>query len=125
MVLSPLDNALRRRSIGDKKLAAMANMAMQRRAPPGPGRTANHVVRAKRTARGDLLVEAVADVWGRVKDYSFLDLPELGTWNAAIWEANASGPQTSVVVRGAPLNWSPAEFKAEFLACNEIGRAHV
>ena len=84
MVLSPLDNSLRRRPIGDKKLAAMANMAMQRRAPPGPGRTSNHVVRAKRTARGDLLVEAVAGVWGRVKDYTFLDLQGLGTWKAAV-----------------------------------------
>ena len=104
MVLSPLDSPLRRRSIGDKKLAAMANMAMQRRAPPGHGRTSNHVVRAKRTARGDLLVETVAGVWGRVKDYTFLDLPGLGTWKTAVWEANSRGPRTSLVVRGAPLS---------------------
>ena len=76
------------------------------------------MVRAKRTARGDLFVEAVAGVWERVKDYTFLDLQGLGTWKAAVWEVNSRPPWTSLVVRGAPPSWPPEEFKAEFLACN-------
>ena len=118
MVLRPLDSSHRRRAFGDKKLAGMANVAMQRRAPPGPGRTSYHVVRARQTARGDALVEVAGGSWERAKGYSSLELPGLGTWSVAVWEAKAGGPRTSLVVRGAPLGWSTEEFKAAFLACN-------
>ena len=119
MILRPLDGAVRRRPIGDKRLAAMANMALQRRAPPGgPGRSATHVARAKRTAREDLLVELVAGAWGQAKGHSHLDLEGLGRWEVGIWDAKAHAPRTSVVVRGVPLEWSTDQFREAFLACN-------
>ena len=104
MLLRPLDSALRRRPIGDKRLAAMANMALQSRAPPGPGRSATHVARAKRTAQGDLLVETAAGAWSQAKGYSHLDLEGLGRWEVRMWDAKACSSRTSVVVPGVPLD---------------------
>ena len=118
LVLRPLDTELRRRPIGAKKLAAMANMALQHRSPPGPGRSSTHVARAKRTARGDLLVEIAGGSWRQAKGITHLDLEGLGRWEVAIWDAKASRPRTSLVVRGVPVSWSMDAFKAEFLACN-------
>ena len=118
LLLRPLDAAIRRRPIGAKRLAAMANMALQHRAPPGRGRSSTHVARAKRTARGDLLVEIAVGAWRQAKGIPHLDLEGLGRWEVAIWDAKASRARTSLVVKGVPISWSMADFTAEFLACN-------
>ena len=96
----------------------MSNMALQRRAPPGSGRSATHVARAKRTARGDVLLELVPEAWRRAKGLPHLDLEGWGRWEVGVWDARASRPRTSLVVRGVPIDWTPEEFRAEFLACN-------
>ena len=118
MLLRPLDAAIRRRPIGAKRLAAMANMALKHRAPPGRGRSSTQVARAKRTARGDLLVEIAVGAWRQAKGIPHLDLEGLGRWEVAIWDAKASRTRTSLVVKGVPISWSMADFTAEFLACN-------
>ena len=76
------------------------------------------MARAKRTARGDLLVKVVPEAWRQAKGLKHLDLEGLGRWEVGVWDARASRPRTSLVVRGVPVAWTPAEFAAEFLACN-------
>ena len=76
------------------------------------------MARAKRTARGDLLVELVPEAWRQAKGLKHLELEGMGRWEARIWDEQARRPRTRLVVPGVPLDWIEAEFQSEFLACN-------
>ena len=73
---------------------------------------------AKRTARGDFLLQILPSAWPTVQGQHQYDLGPWGVWRALETSGMDTGIDMSVVVTDIPVQLSPSEIREDFLACN-------
>jgi hypothetical protein len=119
VVLQPLDDGIRTHPTTDKTLAKSVQEALQARCSDPSGRTARHVVRARRTARGDIIAELTPAAMQHAQQLATIDLAGLGTWQVGEWRPETARPHASIVLPGVPLDWTMEAVKAAFIEDNE------
>ena len=73
---------------------------------------------AKRTARGDFLLQILPSAWTTIQGQHQYDLGPWGVWRALETSGMDMGIEMSVVVTDIPVQLSPSEIREDFLACN-------
>ena len=117
LLLLPTDPEVRRWPLSPSDFARRIESALQARNPeaasPFKGRC---VELARRTAKGDFVVQFFEQAWSAVKTLTRLTVPSLGEWTISLKDTGRN--DISVVFRGIPTSISLADLQTDFIQSN-------